>query len=143
MTNQTTERLMHRLLYISTARKEMSEVELTALLDQSRRYNASVGITGALIVGGRRFLQVLEGDESRVESTFARIQTDPRHFATVILSRTPAVERLFGNWAMGYERTHPLPTGLDLSAQVAEIVGSIQDDNLRAYLEGFALQHAA
>ena len=133
---------MQRLLYISTARRELHEAELTALLNQSRRDNAAVGVTGALIVGGRRFLQVLEGDEFRVEATFARIQRDPRHFATVILSRTPASGRLFGDWAMGYERAALSSTGSTLSAQVDEMVRSIDDHTLRAYLEGFALQHA-
>ena len=134
---------MYRLLYISTARREMDEAELTALLDQSRRDNAAANVTGALIVGGRRFLQVLEGDEFRVEATFARIQRDPRHFATVILSRNPVTGRLFGDWAMSYERVGPSSTGSTLVAQVDEMVRSIDDDSLRAYLEGFALQHAA
>lgn len=134
---------MHRLLYISTARREMGEAELMALLGQSRRDNAAAGVTGALIVGGRRFLQVLEGDEFQVEQTFARIERDPRHFATVILSRTPAASRLFGDWAMGYERVGASSTGSTLSAQVGEMVRAVDDPTLRAYLEGFALQHAA
>ena len=47
---------MKRLLYISTARAVLPASELDELLVKSREANSRVGITGLLIVGGRRFL---------------------------------------------------------------------------------------
>ena len=57
---------MHRLLYISTARSPLPKAELETLLRISRRNNVAVGVTGLLIVGGRRFLQALEIDRKSV-----------------------------------------------------------------------------
>ncbi len=67
---------MIRLIYISTARSELSTVELEGILRISRRNNAAVGVTGLLIVGGRRFLQALEGPADAVVQTYDRIKAE-------------------------------------------------------------------
>ena len=132
---------MIRLLYISTARTELSESELAALLETSRRNNASVGITGLLVVGGRRFLQILEGEREDVMATFARIRSDKRHFATVVLSDADVCDRLFGGWQMRYERLLFGAGQLSLESQVADVLVGVHDETLRAYFQGFAAQH--
>jgi hypothetical protein len=90
-----------RLIYISTARSELSAAELEGVLRASRRNNAAVGVTGLLVVGGRRFLQALEGPADAVAQTYDRIKADGRHFAAVTLDNRPIAERSFPDWAMG------------------------------------------
>lgn len=63
-------------LYISTARQPITPSILADILRASRRNNAPVAVTGLLIVGGRRFLQALEGPEAAVEATYERIARD-------------------------------------------------------------------
>jgi len=72
---------MKRLLYISTARSILDASELEELLSKSRAANTKADLTGLLVVGGRRFLQVLEGPDEAVIRTYERIKSDPRHFA--------------------------------------------------------------
>jgi hypothetical protein len=132
---------MHRLLYISTARSPLSEAEITRLLQGARRRNAAAGVTGLLVVGGRRFLQALEGPYAAVMDIFNRIEADPRHFAVVKLSDGPIERRAFAGWSMGYHRGGDAADDASLADQVAAIMAPISDETLRAYFAGFAQRH--
>jgi len=137
---------MQRILYISTARDGVDEAALDGILRSSRRNNAAVGVTGLLVVGGRRFLQVLEGPEEAVASVFERISRDPRHFAVVRLSRKTIETRAFGEWAMGYRSARKIDDDgqkRDLRAIVEHLVEPIDDVVLRAEFTEFATLHAA
>lgn len=136
---------MKRLLYISTARAVLPASELDELLVKSREANSRVGITGLLIVGGRRFLQVLEGDDDAVTATYERIMRDPRHFALVKLHDKEVASRSFGSWAMGFQQVGDTPGSMSgsLEEQVNAMVAPISDPTLRAYFTGFAKTHVA
>lgn len=134
---------MKRILYISTARAPLSPAELERLLIHARRKNAAAGVTGLLVVGGRRFLQVLEGPEAAVDATYERIARDPRHFALVKLGEKAVDERAFAQWSMGFEPGAATGDSPDLEAQVNAILAPVADANLRAYFTGFARSHGA
>lgn len=136
--------LMQRLLYISTTRKPLDGKTLEDILRISRRNNASVGVTGLLVVGGRRFLQALEGPSDAVMEVFDRIARDPRHFAIVRLSTRQIETRLFGDWAMGCRKAGPAgKTGGTLQDIVAHLVAAIDDVAIRAEFTAFAALHSA
>jgi hypothetical protein len=132
---------MHRILYISTARSPLSDMQMDEILATSRRNNRSFDVTGCLVVGGRRFLQVLEGPREAVEQTFMRISGDHRHFAIVKLNDKPIEDRSFARWAMGFERGGDASVEASLADQVAALVAPVSDPNLRAYFVGFAASH--
>jgi hypothetical protein len=56
-------------------------------------------ITGALLIYGDWFAQVLEGPEAPVRALYAKIETDPRHEKVSVIQSGPA-GRLFARWAM-------------------------------------------
>ena len=132
---------MHRILYISTARDPLSDKQIDAILATSRRNNRRADVTGCLVIGGRRFLQVLEGPQEAVEQTFARISTDQRHSAIVKLNDKSIDDRSFGNWAMGFERGGEAAADASLTDQVFALLAPVTDPNLRAYFMGFARSH--
>jgi hypothetical protein len=76
------------------------EARLVSILDASRPRNARDDITGALICRDDLYLQLLEGPETAVDATYARIAKDQRHTDIRLLSRRPAARRLFPGWAM-------------------------------------------
>lgn len=80
----------------------MGKEELVELLQQSRRNNERVGVTGMLLYKDGDFMQLIEGEESAVRELFARIDRDPRHHGALVLLDEPAERRLFGEWAMGF-----------------------------------------
>lgn len=80
----------------------MNPTELAELLDQARRHNPQVGVTGLLLYCNGCFMQVLEGPVDAVEALYKRIAKDPRHRSLIQLSMEPISERDFGNWSMAY-----------------------------------------
>jgi hypothetical protein len=131
---------MLQLAYISSARQEVDAALLDDILTVSRRNNERVGVSGLLVSGGRRFLQVLEGPDAAVLATYARIQADPRHRGFVMLSSTHVPERAFGKWSMAH-RAQGSGDADGLEAMVTSLVAKIADPNLRAQFTGFAQLH--
>jgi hypothetical protein len=81
--------------------------EIEAILKTARKSNALRQITGALLYSSGCFAQVLEGPLSEVETTFERIQLDPRHREIKILQFNPLERRSFGDWSMAFAGIDP------------------------------------
>jgi hypothetical protein len=131
---------MERLLYISTARQPLGAQELDLILRNARHRNAAANVTGILVAGGRRFLQLLEGPADAVSALFERIERDPRHFAVVKLSHSTIDRRQTHDWSMAY---HDLNAGLTLPEIVDRLIAEIDDPSLAAEFGQFARRHAA
>jgi hypothetical protein len=76
------------------------KIELGRLFTHARRTNKAAGITGALLLTGDWFVQVLEGEEAAVRDLYGRIERDPRHDQVALLATEPAAEVVFGRWSM-------------------------------------------
>jgi hypothetical protein len=101
-----------QLIYASQAVKPMSAKELLEILQASRENNQRQHITGKLVYKDSIFLQVLEGEESDLETVWANIKEDPRHHNIVEISYKPIEERDFTEWAMGFVNM----SGVDLAS---------------------------
>ena len=97
---------LYRLVYASKNLMQGSDAEIAQvvaqILETSRRNNAKVDVTGALLFNAGAFAQVLEGPQRAIESTFERIQRDVRHGDVTVLQCGPAEDRGFSNWSMGF-----------------------------------------
>ena len=129
---------MLQITYISTVRPGVSESEVLALLQASRRNNGFDGITGLLIYDGKRFLQALEGEPDAVMRTYDRICADPLHRAVVQLSGREVAERQFGNWNMAWQRLTRRGRDGSVEQMVDELVAGVPDKNTRALFSSFA-----
>lgn len=94
---------MIRLTYISQATKPFSTDDLLTLLQNCRQTNTLNGLTGVLLYHNECFLQVLEGDEDKVNKTYAAIKKDRRHKNVTEMEREIITERQFADWSMGFE----------------------------------------
>ena len=114
---------IYRLVYTSRNLLEGGEEEqkaaIAGLLAVSKRNNARVGVTGALLFNGGSFAQVLEGSRAAVEATFERIQRDPRHSDVAVLQCESVPSRGFPNWSMGF--VGDSPRGRALWTEVARL----------------------
>lgn len=127
---------MRQLLYISTVHRAVAAtIDPATILAASRRNNARDRITGLLFFNGKRFLQVLEGEEAIVDTTFRRIQQDGRHYGLVVLSNREVAVREFGEWAMAY-RTPGTDDPATLG-RIASLAAHAAPD-VRATFEGLA-----
>jgi Sensors of blue-light using FAD len=93
---------MYYLTYVSSAVRPFTPDELYALLEVCKRNNARDGITGMMLYKDGNFMQVLEGHETVVRQTYARIAMDPRHNGLITLQEAPQKMPQFPDWSMGF-----------------------------------------
>jgi Sensors of blue-light using FAD len=93
--------MLVRLMYASRAVDTASEAEMALILQQSKKNNPGVGVTGVLCFSAGIFLQVLEGGRNAVSALYNKIAADPRHKDVVLLRYEEIDERSFGSWSMG------------------------------------------
>jgi hypothetical protein len=90
------------LVYVSFATADLTDADLKAILDSSRRHNAANQITGMLLYRDRFFVQALEGEKTAVEATYQRIKHDPRHERILLVYKNETDRLHFGSWSMGF-----------------------------------------
>src|SRR5208282_6410206 len=93
---------LFRIAYVSTASEFYNQMLLPGLLEEANKRNAMAGITGMLLYKDGRFMQILEGSEKAVKTTFGRISKDPRHYGVIVLLKETAEERHFPDWPMAF-----------------------------------------
>jgi hypothetical protein len=93
--------MLVRCLYASRAIAPQSRSVLDDILEQSRRNNLRLGITGLLCSTSDVFVQVVEGGRDEISALVCRIVRDERHRDVRLLSFEEIDERRFGNWTMG------------------------------------------
>ncbi|WP_345949559.1 BLUF domain-containing protein [Mucilaginibacter sp. PAMB04274] len=102
--------MLHCLVYASKAARLMENDDLLHLLQESRNWNETHGLTGLLLyVEGHflannegRFMQVLEGTPDEINLIFDKIKTDERHHQVTVLNQQPIAKRHFKTWSMGF-----------------------------------------
>ncbi|WP_162025686.1 MULTISPECIES: BLUF domain-containing protein [unclassified Lentimonas] len=93
-----------QLLYLSSAKPELTEESLLQILSESQQRNAAIDITGLLLHSDGNIIQVIEGEQTVVERLFAKIEKDTRHHQVIVLSRKLVTKRDFPEYKMGFKR---------------------------------------
>jgi hypothetical protein len=73
---------------------------IKSIADESRRNNASVDVTGALMMHNGTFAQVLEGPPDAVNRVFEHIARDRRHSDIAVHANGHTESRTFPLWSM-------------------------------------------
>jgi hypothetical protein len=89
-------------VYVSSAYKQLDDLELLELLRVARLNNERHNITGMLLYRDGNFLQVLEGPSSAVDELIDKIKRDTRHHGVILMSRRGVQERQFAEWQMAF-----------------------------------------
>jgi hypothetical protein len=113
---------MHQLIYISQATQPLSDADLTELLHYSRQRNAEEGITGVLLYGNGRFVQVVEGEVAALADLYGRLLHDSRHHTVTRLAYGPIPGRRFTQWSMAFRPA--------ARAQMDDLAGYANPDQL-------------
>lgn len=129
---------MRQIVYFSTAAERQDTIVVAAILAVSRDKNRRHGISGLLIAGGHRYLQVIEGEARAVGSLIHAIRADSRHLGVTVMIDHPVGERSFQNWSMAYfnePRLNEFATVHDLTHQLCRSSG---DARLLSQVQRFA-----
>lgn len=108
---------LRQIVYCSSAPHLLSQDAILDILRTSRRNNAAVGVTGALLYADGTFMQALEGPDVAVNAVYARVRDDPRHRQILTLLDAPIATRSFADWAMGFVRVRDLDEADRLAAR--------------------------
>ena len=105
--------MLQQFVYISKATKLLSSIELEELLEQARRRNAELSLTGILLYKDQSFMQLLEGPKDAVDIVLNSIREDSRHtrFMTILDEATEL--RSFKDWSMGFANLDEHTPSLD------------------------------
>lgn len=128
---------MYQLAYMSTFGLSVGAGDVASILEIARVQNRRNEITGILIADGTRFLQVLEGERTKVAATFKRISADPRHFAVFQMIGREVANRSFGEWDMAYREVHNASDVDDLAKQADQMTANVPDRDIRDRLNFF------
>lgn len=133
---------VHQLLYASGASRPVRDADIEQILSKSRSRNATLGITGMLLLTEDTLIQVLEGDAAQVRKLVRIIERDPRHRNFMILFERDAGERAFADWQMGFKRVNPdrMPDGsvfqssrTELERRISKGDGGLMFDTVLAF----------
>jgi Sensors of blue-light using FAD len=70
------------------------------VLRKAHAWNTENDITGVLCEGQGVYLQVLEGERSKVTRLYSRISADPRHTDLELIHCECITEKRYGKWSM-------------------------------------------
>ena len=99
--------MTYQTIYSSESTLPMQADDLEALLVQARSRNAVEGLSGALIYTDGMFLQILEGEQAKVEALMKTIAKDKRHRNVTILREGEVAAPEFKTWGMAYVSATP------------------------------------
>lgn len=111
-----------RLTYLSKPAKPSTQDDFDDIESKSVEANNARDVTGLLIVQDERILQILEGRKEAVQELYAKIEADPRHTITKVVSEVEDEERLLLTWSMVVRGTS------DLSAELMEQYVQVYDE---------------
>ncbi len=94
--------MLHRIIYLSSASKDLTNEEVHNLLLLSKINNKKNNIRGLLLFIDGNFIQVLEGDKDTINDLFQKIEKDTRHKNVTKVIEDTIESRQFENWDMGF-----------------------------------------
>ena len=118
---------LKRVFYTSEIVAGSNTEQLSDILSESRRNNATQGITGVLLEHAGQYHQILEGEEQAVDLLLERLRSDPRHRRLKVRFSEIASTRMFDAWSMVHLAVtgkqlrlivHLLTSGLPASAEI-------------------------
>ncbi|RYY03259.1 MAG: BLUF domain-containing protein [Gammaproteobacteria bacterium] len=90
------------MVYISSAILGLNDRQIANIVRTSQINNEQLGITGILLYNNGNFMQLIEGEEEKVEALYEKVRGDRRHTGVTLLLKEPITHKNFDNWVMGY-----------------------------------------
>jgi hypothetical protein len=110
-----------QIIYISRSTSAPGRPEngvdpvVARILAKSRANNRKNALVGVLYFGDGCFFQCLEGEESAINTLYAKLEQDPRHKDLKIISHKVITALSFQDWSMKYVPVEQAMTALLMS----------------------------
>ncbi len=129
---------MFQIAYFSTASTTQDAKTVHDILVASRVNNRRDDITGLLVAGGNRYMQVIEGPRAAAARLYATIRADERHLAVTTLLQRSVMRRSFEGWSMAFRREPELGQFDSFPDIVRFLTFNVPDAALRNQIRSFA-----
>lgn len=96
--------MMKYLAYMSRQSFELTDNDLSHLLDKARKNNEKKDITGLLVHVEGSFVQFIEGPDEPIQDLYATIKKDSRHQEIMVIAEGYSNKRHFTSWSMAFKR---------------------------------------
>lgn len=93
---------LKQLIYASSKNGDYSIFELNNLLKASAKRNKDNEISGYIVTDGQHFLQVIEGEEDKVNRLYKKISRNKKHTNINFIGSKQIKYRSFKKWNLGY-----------------------------------------
>ncbi|SHJ05626.1 BLUF domain-containing protein [Algibacter luteus] len=94
--------MLKTICYISDSNESESLENIKRIYAKAKQNNLKRNITGILIYQNGNFLQVLEGDEEHVDTTYEKIKFDSRHKNIIKVINNKIEQRIFEDYNFGF-----------------------------------------
>ena len=129
---------MRQIIYFSTAAGRQDASSMAGIAAVSFTNNMRDAVTGILVAGGHRFLQVLEGEDAVTGEALARIRRDRRHVGVTVLVDRTIERRSFAQWSMTFRGEPEFGDFASLDDLVEHLRRHVTDLEVRRQLDCFA-----
>ena len=90
------------MTYVSRSNPDLSDKEISEILQQAQDNNSANAITGMLIFKDNIFLQTIEGSRAQINHLLYSLIADQRHYDLQILETRELTYREWSKWSMNY-----------------------------------------
>ncbi len=94
---------MFSLVFKSNASINLNIHSYEQLIAKSEDYNHKNNITGFLIFHKGHFLQLMEGEETKIRLLYDIIRLDSRHTDCILVSTENVHSRMFNSWSLFFD----------------------------------------
>jgi hypothetical protein len=132
------ESFVRQITFFSTAAGRQDASGIAGIAAVSFTNNMRDGITGLLVAGGHRFLQVIEGDDALTGAALERIRRDRRHVGVTVLVDRTIEKRAFAKWSMAFCGEPEFGDFATLGDMVEDMRRHVADRDVRRQIDCFA-----
>ena len=129
---------MRQIVYFSTSAIAQTHDVVEDILVTSRANNRRDQITGLLVAGGNRYMQIIEGPRANVDRLYRAIRADDRHLAVSTLLSRVIYARSFDGWSMAFRRQPEFAEFDRFPDMVRLLTEQLPDSRLRSQIRNFA-----
>jgi hypothetical protein len=128
---------VREIVYFSTAAESQAEADIADVVAASYRHNVRDRITGLLVAGGHRYLQIVEGPPEPLEAMLGRIRRDRRHVGVTVLVDRHLPSRSFTSWPVVFDGEPDFGEFFTLGEMLRIMRAKVADRPLRAQIDCF------
>ncbi|MEX0779524.1 MAG: BLUF domain-containing protein [Balneolales bacterium] len=120
---------MIRLTYISHKKDFVTDGDVKKLISDAAASNKKKDITGLLIISGKIFYQILEGEEKQVLDLFNKKLSHDKRYANIVLIKQGLIsKREYSGWSMREVNLNDAITPSPIKNMLEELSTKVMED---------------